>query len=235
MSLNFSSVCQQPHSVPCSFSPEYDSLTESVFTFEVKPRCSSTRMHQLSKIVLLISGIPLLSKPLVSVPITLRARALQRRHSPQGSTLGDEEALVPLPAPLPLPETVAITCTEFSPLPSNSPCPITGKIPTMPTVNSQTDFLPPAVLAISPLSLNIPLSAVLAGPCVMYRKRVLYSSLLTFQGPVVLIAIVSLKTPFKYPHPPMSPGIRKFMQPLSGPFSTLFGCKKQKDPLHYFA
>ena len=46
---------------------------EEIFFFSCKPRCTSSRAHLMSTVLLLISGIPHL-KPLISVPITIRAR-----------------------------------------------------------------------------------------------------------------------------------------------------------------
>ena len=48
---------------------------EVELVFLAKPKCSSTRSHLRSKILLCISGIPYLTHPLLSSPITIRARA----------------------------------------------------------------------------------------------------------------------------------------------------------------
>ena len=47
---------------------------EEAFVFLAKPRCSSSREHHSGNVVLVISGVPFLQKPLVSSPITLRSR-----------------------------------------------------------------------------------------------------------------------------------------------------------------
>lgn len=53
--------------------------TEEAFSFSARPICSSSRAHQGTKLLLIVTGIPRLSKPLVSCPISLRARIPQKR------------------------------------------------------------------------------------------------------------------------------------------------------------
>ena len=65
------------------YSGFHEEGAHDVFTFTARPRCSSTRAHHNgAKLVMVVTGIPHLKDPLVSIPISINARARRRKVDP---------------------------------------------------------------------------------------------------------------------------------------------------------
>lgn len=155
---------------------------EDVFCFTAKPRCSSTRAHHGSKIVLVVTGIPFLSKPLVSAPISLHARGKKSKIAPETpssvyiscksedsivstGTVTTEQALVPYGATSHSSmdkEVSDIVTASINWKPTFTP-------PSLPMVNSARHFcsVPPGILAMASGFFSEPTSRfALADECI---------------------------------------------------------------------
>lgn len=169
--------------------------TEDVFSFCAKPRCSSTRAHHFSKLVLVITGIPFLTKPLVSASISLRARNKPGKTKNENQEVQlAKAALQPFISPSFLP---IVKCSERS-----SP-------------------LPPNVLAASPVCFNF--SQQTFGKYSICRTWNFFLPLKSL-GPVVLTAVVTTPDTLSalvIPPEIQVLGVRGFIIPLNSNSQSL--------------
>lgn len=184
--------------------PSLDS--EDVFVFNAKPKCSSSRDHQGSKVVLVIS-IPRLGKPVVSSPIALHARgrpnkkrqklraetipiphpiqikrsyaqAFSKQTSPSDMDMASSSA--PVISPVSNTQTVSFAQSVYSqPEPQKS-------IITVPSVPYK--YVADSVVSYSPSTTICFPSSIMHATCI-FREFTLRHSF-TLKGPVVFLAII---------------------------------------------
>ena len=170
--------------------------------FHAQPLCSSTRSHLKSQVMLLISGICVLHKPLLSVPISTCAR---QRKSAQTPLVSERQhwrykKLNYVPPNLSSIPPVPQYCVQ----PISSACAIRGKNPPIPTFKllaeidsvqvANAGYLPAAVIAHARASnVSLPTSTLLSSTTVVYSSSFCFISTYLRKGPIVMLGIFYTK------------------------------------------
>ena len=138
---------------------------EEAYTFQAKPRCTSTR-HQGAKVMLVISGIPFLTKPLISVPITLHARGKHNSHTDTFSFSNSTENERKREGPY---HSMTVVHAQSPQVRTETRFP--KEISYLPVCVTVEGALPPSVLATaSPVSVAIPASSFSNNCVTVYRS-----------------------------------------------------------------